>query len=142
MRPTELFLSYSSLDTAFAKSIIDVLSRHAIPVWHSQTNIVGAMLWHDAIGAALRRCDWFGVILSPNSIDSMWVKRELTFALHQQRLNGKILPLLYQTCEPDQLSFTLWSSQMIDFTGDFHTACRALLRTWGIGYKQLPDLIT
>jgi hypothetical protein len=25
---------------------------------------------------------------------------------------------------------------MIDFTGDFHDACRALLETWGLGYKQ------
>ena len=135
MRPTELFLSYSSLDSAFANSVIDVLHRQAIPVW-SQMNIVGGMQWHDEIGAALRRCDWFAVILSPNAADSMWVRRELRFALDERRLDNKILPVLYQACDLDQLSWTLSSAQMIDFTGDFHTACRALLRTWGLGYKQ------
>ena len=135
MRPTELFLSYSSLDSAFANSVIDVLHRHAIPVW-SQTNIVGGMQWHDEIGAALRRSDWFALILSPNAADSMWVKRELRFAVDERRFEGKILPLLYQPCDLDQFSWTLLAVQMIDFTGDFHTACRALLRTWGLGYKQ------
>ena len=100
MHPTELFLSYSSLDTAFAISIIDVLHRHAIPVW-SQRNIVGAMQWHDEIGAALRRCDWFAVILSPHAVDSMWVSRELMFVLRHVASTGKILPLLYQSCDLD-----------------------------------------
>jgi len=93
MQPTELFLSYSSLDYAFANSVADVLHRHAIPVW-SQTNIVGGMRWHDEIGAALRRCDWFAVILSPNAVDSMWVRKELVFASHKTRFYDKILPLL------------------------------------------------
>jgi len=102
----------------------------------SQRNIVGAMQWYDEIGAALRRCDWFAVILSPRAVDSMWVERELRFALRQRRFDRKILPLLYQSCDVDQFSWTLLSVQMIDFTGDFHDACRALLRTWGLDYKQ------
>ena len=132
MRPTELFLSYSSLDTAFANSLIDVLHHHSIPVW-SQTNIVGGMRWYDEIGAALRRCDWFAVILSPRAVHSMWVRRELMFALRQSRLDGKILPLLYQSCDLDQFSWSLLSVQVIDFTDDFHEGTRALLRTWGVG---------
>src|ERR1041384_1556857 len=135
MRPTELFLSYSSLDTAFANTVIDVLHRHGIPVW-SQTNIVGGMRWYDEIGAAPRRCDWFAVILSRRANASMWVRRELMFALRQDRFEDKILPLLYQSYDLDQFSWSLLSVQIIDFTGDFHTGCRALLRTWGLGYKQ------
>ena len=135
MPPTELFLSYSSLDTAFAISIIDVLHSHAIPVW-SQRNIVGAMPWHDEIGAALRRCDWFAVILSPHAFESMWVSRELRFVVEERRFDNKILPLLYQSFDFRRTWWTLSSIQMIDFTGDFDTACRALLRTWGLGYKE------
>ena len=136
MQPNELFLSYSSLDRAFANSIVDVLRHHGIPVWHSETNLVGGELWHDEIGNALQRCDWFAVILSPSAADSMWVKRELRFVLRQRRLDEKILPLLYKPCDLERLSWTILSSQIIDFTGDFHIACRALLRTWGLGYKQ------
>lgn len=136
MPPNELFLSYSSLDHASANSIVEVLRHHAIPVWHSGTNLVGGQQWHDEVGAALRRCDWFAVIISPHAADSMWLKRELMFALRQRRLEKRILPLLYQSCDLDRFSWTLFSVHIIDFTGDFHVACRALLRTWGIGYKQ------
>jgi len=136
MPPNELFLSYSSLDRAFAHSIVKVLQDHLIPVWHSGTNLVGGQQWHDQIGAALQRCDWFAVILSPQTLASIWVKKELVFALDEPRLENKILPLLYQSCDLRRLSWTLSSVHMIDFTGDFHVGCRELLRTWGIGYKQ------
>lgn len=41
----------------------------------SKEHIGGAQEWHDEIGAALDRCDWFPVVLSPQSVASRWVKR-------------------------------------------------------------------
>ena len=113
-----------------------MVRRHGIPVWHSQTNIVAAQQWHDEIGAALKRCDWFAVLLSPNSVSSVWVKREVLFALNDNRYADKIVPLLYKPCDYDQLSWTLSLLQMVDFTGDFDEGCRDLLRVWGIGYRK------
>jgi hypothetical protein len=63
--PQEIFLSHSSLDNQFASDLAAVIRRHGIPVWYSRTNILGAQQWQDEIGAALQRCDWFVVILSP-----------------------------------------------------------------------------
>ena len=134
--PSEVFLSYSSLDQEFANSTVEVLRRHGIPVWYSRTNIVGAQQWHDEIGSALQRCDWFALILSPNSVDSMWVKRELLFALDQNRFENRIIPLLFQPCDFTRLSWTLSSFQLIDFTQTFEDACRQLLRVWGLGYRS------
>jgi len=104
------------MDRQFATSITEVMRRHGVPVWYSQTNIVGAQQWHDEIGAALQRCDWFAVILSPNSVASMWVKRELLFALQQNRFENKIVPILYQPCDLNLLSWTLSFFQIVDFT--------------------------
>jgi len=84
--PHEVFLSHSSEDRDFASLLADKLRRHGIPVWYSQTNIIGAQQWHDEIGAALQRCDWFAVVLSPQSVESMWVKRELLNALEQRSI--------------------------------------------------------
>jgi hypothetical protein len=134
MLPNELFLSHSSLDRQFADSMVDVMRRHGIPVWYSQTNIIGAQQWHDEIGAALQRCDWFALILSPQSVASVWVKRELLFALRENRFENKIIPMLYQPCDYNPLSWTLSIFQMIDFTQDFQQGCRDLLRIWGLGY--------
>jgi hypothetical protein len=33
--------------------------------------------WQDEILRGLKRCDWFVVLLSPNAVNSMWVKREI-----------------------------------------------------------------
>lgn len=138
MLPTEVFISHSDQDRQFVTNVVEALQRHGIPAWYSRKNLVGAQQWHDEIGAALQRCDWFAIVLSPNSIKSMWVKRELVFALQEERFENKIVPLLYLPCEYKQFSWTLSSYQMIDFTHSFEDGCRELLRVWGMGYKPRP----
>ena len=135
MLPAEIFLSHSDCDRQFVEDLVAMMRRHGLPVWYSRTNILGAQQWHDEIGAALHRCDWFVLVLSPSAVESMWVKRELMFSLQQNRFENKIVPLLYQTCDYDQLSWTLSSFQMIDFTQTFEQGCRDLLRLWGLGYQ-------
>src|SRR2546425_6442128 len=115
MAPKEVFLSHSSRDRKFASEVAESLRRHGIPVWYSQTNIQGAQQWHDEIGDALRRCDWFVLILSPGAVKSMWVKNELLFVLKQRRFRKRIVPLLYKNCNYERLSWTLSSFQIVDF---------------------------
>jgi hypothetical protein len=136
MFPEEVFLSHSSLDQIFVTSLAEVMRLHGVPVWYSRTNIVGAQQWHDEIGAALKRCDWFVLVLSPNAVKSIWAKREVLYALNDNRYADKIVPLLYQSCDYGQLSWTLSLLQIVDFTQDFDDGCRALLRVWGLGYKK------
>lgn len=138
--PKEVFLCHSGLDSRFATKIAEILKRHGVPVWYSHTEILGGRQWHDEIGHALRRCDWFVILLSPDSINSFWVKLELMFALRQKRLEERIIPAVFRPCDYEQLSWTFDSYQLVDFTEDFEKGCRALLRVWGIGYQAInPD---
>ena len=132
--PDEVFLSHASADREFTARLSEVLRRHGVPVWYSDTNILGAQQWHDEIGAALQRCDWFVVVLTPDAVESRWVKRELLFALQQDRFDDRIAPVLYRSCDHEELSWTLASLQMVDFREDFDQGCRDLLRIWGIGF--------
>ena len=132
--PTEVFVSHSHADQEFAERLVGVLRRHRIPVWYSDTDIQGARQWHDEIGRALQRCDWFIVVLSPESVASMWVKRELVYALDQDRFEGRIAPLMHRACDCDPLSWTLAQLQMIDFTRSIDDGCRHLLRIWEVQY--------
>jgi hypothetical protein len=131
-RPREVFLSHSSRDRHVATRIAEMLRHHGIPVWYSRTHLRGAQQWHDEIGDALNRCDWFIVLLSKSAIGSRWVKHELVFALDSERYENKVLPVKIRACDPAQLSWTLKNFQIIDFTGGFVKGCRALLRTWRI----------
>lgn len=135
MRPNEAFLSHCSLDHDFTIRVAATLRRHGVPLWFSQTNIMGAQQWHDEIGSALRRCDWFIVVLSPDSVGSRWVKHELIYALQQARFEDRIVPLLYRQCDIERLSWVLPAFQHIDFRSDFDDGCRDLLRLWGLGHQ-------
>lgn len=138
--PNEVFLSHSHLDREFASELAGVIRHHGISVWYSQTNILGAQQWQDEIGVALRRCDWFVVIPSPQSAESMWVKRELSYALQQNRFANKIVPITYQPADYDRLSWTLSLFQMVDFTRTREQGYAELFRIWGLSYRSaIPD---
>jgi hypothetical protein len=114
------------------------LTAHGLRTFYSKKNIQGAQQWHDEIGAALRRCTWFAVILSPQSVRSTWVKRELVYALQQNRYDGRIVPILYRTCDAEKLSFARSSLQYIEFRRDFDQGCRELLGLWELNYTERP----
>ena len=134
--PNEVFLSHAHSDTDFASSLVATLRHHGVPVWFSQSNILGAQQWHDEIGDALQRCDWFAVVLSPEAVESRWVKRELVYALRENQYDNRIIPLLYKGCDYRKLSWMLPDFQMVDFTGDFADGCRNLFRVWGLSYRK------
>lgn len=134
--PNEVFLSHAHQDRQFADAWAEVVRSQGIPVWYSKANILGAQQWHDEIGAALQRCDWFALVLSPHAVESQWVKRELLYALDHKRYDKKIIPMMYQWCDyEERLSWTLSIFQMIDFTGTPAEGYVELLRIWGLGYR-------
>ena len=132
--PTEVFVSHSHKDRAFVESLVRVLRQHRIAAWYSEADIQGAQQWHDEIGKALQRCDWFIVVLSPDAVKSKWVQRELLYSLQQDRFEGRIAPVMHRSCDVEQLSWTLPQLQIIDFTRSFDDGCSALLRIWNIQY--------
>jgi hypothetical protein len=134
-RPKEVFLSHSSKDRGFVNKLENILRAVGIRYWYSKRHIAAATQWHDEIGNALARCDWFVVILSPSALRSLWVKRELLYALRKRRYSDRIVPVLYVQCDWGRLSWTLENLQMVDFTRGFEAGCRGLLWTWGLKYR-------
>ncbi|HTU44658.1 MAG TPA: toll/interleukin-1 receptor domain-containing protein [Bryobacteraceae bacterium] len=135
VRPVEVFISYSSKNLNFAARLVDVLGTYGVRSFLSRRSIRGAQEWHDEIGAALKRCDWFLVILSPDSVRSKWIRRELTYALRADRYNDRIIPVLYKTCDVDELSWAL-SAQQVDFRRSFDQGCQDLLNIWRLPYRS------
>jgi hypothetical protein len=133
--PTEVFVSHSSKNAGFISRLNGVLTDHKVNSFVSKANIRGAQQWHDEIGTALKRCDWFLLVLSPQSVRSRWVKHELIYALQASRYKEPIIPVLYRQCDTDALSWTLSSIEWIDFRGNFDEACKELLQIWQLKYK-------
>jgi hypothetical protein len=137
MPPRELFLSHSSEDREEALRLVELLQGHGIPVFYAPQNIAGSQQWQNEILAALERCDWFAVLLSPNSARSMWVQRECAFAFQEPRFNHRIVPIVLESCELGPMKWLrIW--QRVDLSDDYREGCRQLLRIWGIGLKEQP----
>jgi len=125
------YFSHASQDVTQARRLRKFLLAHDIPVWFSPHHIRGAQQWQDQIGCALARCGSFMVILTPHAVKSMWVKRELNYALIERRYQNHIVPLLFKKCDYRLLSWTLPQFQIVDFTKDHAAGCNELLRIWG-----------
>jgi TIR domain len=132
-----LFLSYSRRDREFAERLAADLTGRGIVVW--------ADWWEMAVGDSLPRkieesianSAWFGIVLSPDSIDSRWVRAELDLALTME-MEGRlsILPILHEPCEiPLSLRRKVWA----DFTSSYEEGLEALLG--GLDVASEPDPI-
>jgi hypothetical protein len=130
--PRKLFLSHASADRPFVNKLAAFLTGRKIPFWYSKRHLVGAQQWHDEIGKALQSCDWFLVVISPAAVRSKWVKRELMYALNEDRYENRIIPLLYKPCDTETLSWTLASLQRVDVSKGFDKSCDELIKIWGI----------
>lgn len=136
MTPRELFLSHSTQNLQTASAIAGTLRAHGVPVWHSQTNLLTAQQWHDEIGSALGRCDWFMVLLSNDAVHSVWVKRELLYALTHSQYENRIMPVVVEHCNFEALSWTLGQFQMADYSSDSDVAYAQILARWGLGFDH------
>lgn len=134
MTPNEVFLSHSSINLPIAISVASTLRNHGISIWFSPTNILSAQQWHDEIGNALRRCDWFIILLSNAAVNSIWVKRELHYALSHNQYDNHILPVKIENCDYEDLSWTIGMFQMVDMMNSRQYAFIQILRAWGLGF--------
>lgn len=130
----KVFISHSSHDWPFVEQeIIAPLKRHGVETWYSRDHIQATSDWEKSIRKGLSACDWFLVVLSPQSVESEWVRSELHWAL-EHRANY-IIPVLIKTCNSTDLHLRLARVQHIDFRNDLQDAQKQLLKIWNIDYE-------
>jgi hypothetical protein len=93
---SSIFLCHSSEDKPFVRRLASKLTSKGIKVWLDEAEINRGDSLSEKIGSAINEMSYFAIILSNNSIDSQWVKKELQVAI-QKELAAKgivILPLM------------------------------------------------
>jgi len=96
-----VFLSHSSKDKAFARKLASKLQENEIEVWIDEAELrVGDSLTQK-IGTGISETDFMAVILSHNSVNSEWVKRELAVAMNRELAEKevRVLPILKEPCD-------------------------------------------
>ena len=94
-----------------ARTVFDILEANGVTVFLAERSIGAGEFWEDRIKDALRNCDNFWMLVTPNSLRSEWVVTEWAAAW---ALNKKVVPILLR-CKPDDLPKRLQSYQCIDF---------------------------
>ena len=97
-----IFISHNHEDKEFARRIADDLRRAGANVWIDEAVIELGDSLIEKIKSGIDDMDYLAVILSPNSVKSKWVLKEVRLA-YEQEIEGKrvkVLPLLYKECKP------------------------------------------
>jgi tetratricopeptide (TPR) repeat protein len=101
----KVFLSHSSQDKPFVRELADFLEQDGqIKAWLDEREIAPGQNFVSRIEEGLAS-DFTLLVLSPDSVDSNWVKEEWTSAFREQtnERKTKLLPVLYGDCEIPRL---------------------------------------
>ncbi len=131
-----IFLCHSSIDKPFVEKLARDLKAIGVEVWFDKWEIkIGdTLLWK--IDEGIQNHDYMGVVLSPESVSSAWVKTEISSAWAKQMASQQnvVLPILYRTCA---MPLFLQAIKYADFTADYQYGINELAKTFGI-----PDIAT
>ncbi len=75
-----IFISHASADDAFVRRLRTYLEALGLPVWVDSRNLRGGDKLADGIEKAIRTACQVLVVLSPNTVNSPWVRREIRLA--------------------------------------------------------------
>ena len=130
----QIFISYSRKDMSFVRKLAGDLEKAGYDVWWDLTDLRGGDDWVRVIPAAIESSQHFIIVLSPNSIESEWVRKEYTQALSLRR---KIIPIMLAATG---VPFALNTINYINFTsGEYVDNFNSLLTA--LGYTGEPPIV-
>ncbi|MEJ2150399.1 MAG: toll/interleukin-1 receptor domain-containing protein, partial [Chloroflexota bacterium] len=117
--PRHVFISYRRIepDQGFAYRLANDLYDAEHPIWIDVSGITGGEIWNREIQRGIDDCYAYVVILSPDSMESDWVRNELLYALQHKR--GRVFPVMYREVS---LPPELIAIQYVDFRHDYNSA--------------------
>jgi len=119
------------------------LKRKGIKIWLYQNNIKVGDSIIDKIEKGLLEQDFLGIVLSPNSVNSAWVKKELNAGLIRE-INENfsfILPILIKKCKiPPLISDKKYADFRKNYEMGFDDLLQVLLPKETIT-KKTPEII-
>jgi hypothetical protein len=131
----DIFISYSRRDQEFVTRLASDLDQHVTGVWFDQSAIRAGQRWHDEILQGIRECKAFILVLSPDAMQSRYVREELDTALE---LGKPIFPVIYRSARwKEEFAPLVKDIQSIDlqsgsYTDNFHKLVDGLMEVGAI----------
>jgi hypothetical protein len=131
----DIFISYSRRDQEFVTRLASDLDAQVAGVWFDQSSIQIGEDWHEEIMEGIRECKAFILILSPDAMDSRYVREEVNKALE---LGKPIFPILYRPAPwKDEIATLVKEVQTLDlrsgsYTDNFYKLVDGLIATGAV----------
>src|SRR5689334_12713735 len=100
-KPKSIFLCHSVKDKDFVRRLATDLTAGGIKVWVEEAEMhIGDSLI-EKIEVAIGQVQCLGAVLSPDSVSSPLVLKEVRIALHREFAGKRlvVIPILYRDCE-------------------------------------------
>jgi len=110
---TQVFISYSDRDRETMEKIRNSLRRESLTVWTNTTDIQTGEDFQSAIDRGIEQTDNLVYLVSPDSVESEFVRKELEYAVS---LHKRLIPILVRETPPDSIPKALQGVQYIDLT--------------------------
>jgi len=119
-----IFISYSRRDTESLQKIVLFLRNQGFKVWVDNERLIpGTPIWEEEIEKAIKAASIVIVIMSPDSKNSEWVRREISLA---DQYRKHILPILVRGDEDTSITLRLVTRQFVDLRKDETTGLTSL----------------
>lgn len=132
-----VFLSHNHADKPFARRLARDFENQGIPYWLDDAEIKVGESLIAKIREGIDQVDYVAVILSPDSVASPWVQREVDVAMNQEIMGRrvKVLPLMYRNCE---LPGFLLGKRYADFTDEsrYANSLEHLVQSVGVVFNR------
>jgi hypothetical protein len=131
----DIFISYSRRDQEFVTRLASDLDAQVAGVWFDQSSIEIGEDWHEEIMEGIRDCKAFILVLSPDAMDSRYVREEVNKALE---LGKPIFPILYRPATwKDEIASLVKEVQTLDlrsgsYTDNFYKLVDGLIATGAV----------
>jgi WD40 repeat protein len=125
----DVFISYSRVDSDFARRLNDALQTQGKRTWFDQESIATGSDFQQEIYRGIESSDVFVFVLSPESVTSPFCADEVEYA---QGLNKRMVTVLHRPIDTADLHPVLAKLHWLDFRehdGDFQANFAGLLRT-------------
>lgn len=111
--PNDVFISYRRKDSDFVSQLHRELTNRGISAWFDKESIEVGDHWRSSIAEGIRDCKVFVLVLSPDAVQSINIRKEVDLAESHQK---PIVPLVWRKTDiPVMFEYALAGIQWIEF---------------------------
>jgi len=136
-----VFISYNHKDEAFVQKLSNELIKKNVPVWLDKMQMRLGDSITDSVQNAMEKASFVCMVLSKNSLQSKWVKREIEASLVRE-LEDEKLSILPLVIDDSELPLFLRDKLYADFRKDFDSGVKMILEAVADRYNLFANRIT